>query len=57
VAFRPRRQDGEEFIAAVRAAECGNSQDSQKGRSLTRDMLGRYALQLGVAADAAVGKK
>jgi len=57
VAFRPRRQDGEEFIAAVRAAECGNSQDSQKGRSLTRDMLGRYALQLAVAADAAVGKK
>ncbi len=57
VAFMPARPDGEEFIAAVRAAECGNSQDSRKERCLTRDMLGRYALQLRVAADAAAGKK
>jgi len=34
-----------------------NSQDSQKERSQTWDMLGRYALQLWVAADAAVGKQ
>jgi hypothetical protein len=57
VAFSPRRPDGEEFIPALRAPECGNSQDSRKERSRTWDMLGRYALQLWVAADAAVGKK
>ena len=57
VAFMPQRPDGEEFIAAGHAAESGNSQDSRDERSLTRDMLSGYALQLPIAADPAVGKK
>ena len=57
VAFLPQRADGEEFIAAGHAAERGNPQDSRKERRLTRDMPGRYALQVQIAADAAVGKE
>ena len=57
VAFLPQRADGEEFIAAGHAAERGNSQDSRNERCLTRDVPGRYALQLQIAADAAVGKE
>lgn len=55
VAFLPQRADGEEFIAAGRAAERGNSQDPRNERCLTRDMP--YALQVQIAADAAVGKE
>lgn len=57
VAFLPQRADGEEFIAAGHAAECGNSQDSRDERCLARDMPGRYALQVQIPADAAVGKE
>ena len=57
VAFLPQRADGEEFIAAGHATERGNPQDSRNERSLTRDMPGRYALQVQIAADAAVGKE
>ena len=57
VGCMPQRADGEEFIATGHAAERGNSQDSRNERCLTRNMLGRYALQLRIAADAAVGKE
>ncbi|HEX2663977.1 MAG TPA: hypothetical protein VHM93_14175 [Candidatus Acidoferrum sp.] len=57
VAFLPQRADGEEFIAAGHAAKRGNSQDSRNERCLTGDMPGRYALQVQIAADPAVGKE